>query len=587
MRGIDGSIIIDLGDGVQTTLSGSLSSLAISTLDENDTIYNLYPIKINEPPIITAGILDASIPDIKPIQAAKTNRRIMYLNGDGTIRIAAGRNITLKVEATQPNTLNVENGIPKIIPPQQSLIYTWRKDSVILSSENNAVESKYIINDNILVIQDVTITDSGLYSCDITNDIGTTASEDVELEILDVEADPFFQINHVSNPIAANGLDGWTNSVGSIEAKKLSKIPSQTYKEVNNTDYFGYTVDMFNPRPYQLNYVDIKNYNPTDLLANGGYFTRTKLNYFQNGELVTISAYQDIDMTDIQEYIQNSVYGVKGVRGIFTCYIGNAISRFLHNSGYTTITARNRKKARLGSNYNLGQSRLSLENMLRAGLPEINETIEVVIEEYNGNNRIPTSILDLESDVARRVSRISLLDPWTKVKNSTNNNDLFGRINQMATKLYGSNEDTKYTMGQYVEHNKVIINQLNFNTTKIRIRLNFTSADIRLSDLDPTFTENTDEIFDLISWQKPYKRNTSPLTQEGDFIYFSLSQLPKNQGKPITKFVSKNGVSRGLITGLNLNLIPLLDEKRNDYYTYNIGSVISNTQTKVPSTLII
>ena len=133
----------------------------------------------------------------------------------------------------------------------------------------------------------------------------------------------------------------------------------------------------------------------------------------------------------------------------------------------------------------------------------------------------------------------------------------------------------------------MIINQLNFNTTKIRIRLNFTSADIRLSDLDPTFTENTDEIFDLISWQKPYKRNTSPLTQEGDFIYFSLSQLPKNQGKPITKFVSKNGVSRGLITGLNLNLIPLLDEKRNDYYTYNIGSVISNTQTKVPSTLII
>ncbi len=303
--------------------------------------------------------------------------------------------------------------------------------------------------------------------------------------------------------------------------------------------------------------------------------------------LSDFSLTENEDEWDAIDQFQNSVYGVKGVRGIFTCYIGNAISRFLHNSGYTTITARNRKKARLGSNYNLGQSRLSLENMLRAGLPEINETIEVVIEEYNGNNRIPTSILDLESDVARRVSRISLLDPWTKVKNSTNNNDLFGRINQMATKLYGSNEDTKYTMGQYIEHNKVIINQLNFNTTKIRIRLNFTSADIRLSDLDPTFTENTDEIFDLISWQKPYKRNTSPLTQEGDFIYFSLSQLPKNQGKPIAKFVSKNGVSRGLITGLNLNLIPLLDEKRNDYYTYNIGSVISNTQTKVPSTLII
>jgi len=585
MRGIDGSIIVDLGDGKTTVISGSLSSLAISTLDENDTIYNLYPTKLNEPPIITTGILDASTPQIKPIQAAQLNRRVMYLNNDSTIRIATGESITLRVEAIQPSTLNVENGIPKVKPAQQDIVYIWRKDGITLTNELDNASPKYTINNNELLIQNIDIVDSGLYSCDVTNDIGITESEDIELEVLDVEANPFFQINHVVNPIAINGLDGWTESVGSIEAKTLSKIQSQTYKEITNTDYFGYTVDMFNPRPYQLNYSDVKNYSSNELLDNGGYFTRPKLNYFQNGELVTVSAYQDVDVQDIQEYIQNSVYGVKGVRGVFTCYIGNAISRFLHTTQYTTHTARKRKKSRFGNNYNLNQSRLSEENMLKAGLPEINEVIEVVIEEYNGNNIIPTSILDPQTNAVRRLSRISLLDPWTKVKNNTNNSNPFKRFDQMTTKLYGPDQDARYTMGQFVEHNKVIINQLNFNTTKIRIRLNFTSSDIRLSDLNPVFTQNTDEIFDLISWQKPFKQNTTPPITEGEFIYFYLTQQPRNQNKSISRILPKNGISRGLITGLNLNLIPLLDEKRSDHYIYNIGSIISNTQTKVPSTL--
>lgn len=557
MRGIDGRIIIDLDDDSDETIKTSLGSLSLSDVDENDTVYSLYPIQINQPPIITKGIQEASMPQIKPIIGVEPNRLVLYLSEDSTVRVNANQTITLRIEAIQPNILNVENGIPKLIPPAQGLTFTWRRDGVIIDSD-----STFTVGGNQLTINQITIDESGLYSCDVTNDIGTTSSDDIELEVVDATTDELFRVNHVVNPIGAEDLNGWTDSVGSIQVRNLSSIPSEEFKQTNKVDYFGYTTDMFNPRPEESPALDphndIINYTPTSLLVDGKYFTRNKINYIQNGEVNTISAYQDIDLTEAQDYIKNSVYGVSGVRAIFSCYIGNAVSRFLHALDYMAPTTRGRRVRLKGTpNYVENEPRLSRANMIRAGIPEINETIEVLLEEYSNNTRVPTTVLNTLTNQRSTVNRISIVDPWTRVKNKYKDvTNTLSRLDSIIKDVYKGDFNNYYTLGQYVELNTVVIDKLNFNTTKVRIRLNFTTNDIRLIDTFPPFTEETDELYDIISWQKPYRY---VFEEDGDTIRGRLARSPENDNKPLSTFIPKNGMSRGLVTGLNFTLVPLIN----------------------------
>lgn len=586
MRGIDGSVILDLGDGKNTTITKPLTSLPISTLNENDTEYNLYPTLLNEPPIITQGIQDASIPKIRPIQAVQPNIGSLYINADGTVRVALGNTVTLRINAEQPSVLNVENGVPKIIETQQRLTYVWRKDNNVISTQDPLPdEPGFIVNGNQLIIQNPDLTFSGLYSCDVLNDIGATSSEDVELEIVDVENEPLFRLNHVVNPIGRNGMDSWTNTVGQIQTRGFSNIPNEEFKQTNKPDLFGYTTEMLNPDPLDLYYGYVSNYNPYTLLTNANYFTRSNIDYFINGEVAIASCYQDIDLTDLQEYIQGSVYGVTGVTGVFTCYIGNAVSRFLHNKNFINPTTRRRK-----SKYKPGQPRLGLDNMRIAGLPEINETVEVIIEQYDKETLIP-SRYKIENGSIVRGPRITLLDPWRKALNAIDTNNLFQKVDTAASRLFGSTantrSDSRYTLGQFIQHNKVVIDPINFNTTKIRIRLNFRINDSRLVEDDTRFTENTSEIYDINSWQQPYEPSQSGgivVVPDSEYITSRESSRLRNQNRPISAFIPKNGMSRGLVTGLNFNVVPRFRGESNENTVNDIGSLISTRPVQVFTT---
>jgi len=578
MRSLDNRVILDLGDKINSTISGSLSSLAISQTDENDTTYTLFPTALNNPPIITNGIIDASTPQIKPIQAVDEGEYRLYINSDSTIRVIPGQNIKFKVEAIQPDTLNVENGIPRIIPARSSLTYLWRKDGVEIT---NSPSSSVIRNELVLINIDSTFT--GLYSCDVNNDISTTLSEDIDLEVVDIESNIHFLTNKVTNPFLLNGTDGWSNVVGEVQARQISKQPTQNFKIVSDIESFGYTTDMFYPRPYQLNFTDIEGYNINNLVNGGGYLSRQKINYAQNGETTIVSAYQDIDLTDIQEYIQNSIYGLKGVRAVFTCYIGNAVTRFIHSEYVANLKKRRNKKS-----YWLSKPRLSRENWLVAGPPEVNERVEVIIEEYDLDNRLRSRVLDLTTGNIREQSSIILLDPWTKAiqsnfgqkVSSESRGDKYDAAILASDELFG-NDESKNTLGQYIEHNKVVIDKLNFNTTKIRIRINFSMFDVRLTEMDDDFYSTSDELYDIVSFQKTWKTKTYEESAGDNYI---ANKMWPDKSKAIQKKIPKLGVSRGLVTGLNLNLIPLIEDGE-FYYTNNIGRLTSNTASFVPNTL--
>ena len=583
MRTLDNRAILDLGDTVNTTISGSLSSLAISQTDENNTTYALFPTALNSPPIITSGIADASTPQIKPIQAVDKGEYKLYVNSDSTIRAITGQTIKFKVEAIQPDTLNVENGIPRIIPARSRLSYLWRKDGVEITNSPSSSILRFIISGSELTLRDIDTTFTGLYTCDVSNDISTTISEDIDLEVVDLESDTYFVSNQITNPFLLNGTDGWTNVVGEVQARQISKQPTENFKIVNDIESFGYTTDMFYPRPYQLNFTDVEGYDINKLVDGGGYLSRQKINYYQNGETPVVSAYQDVDLTDIQEYIQNSIYGVKGVRAIFTCYIGNAVTRYIHSEYVASLERRRNKKS-----YWLAKPRLSRENWLVAGPPELNERVEVIIEEYNLDNRLRSQVLDLTTSNVQEQSSIILLDPWTKAIQSKygqkvspqSKGDNHDAIILASDELFQS-DSNKNTLGQYVEHNKIVIDKLNFNTTKIRIRINFYMFDARLTELDDNFYDSTTELYDIVSWQKTWKTKTY---EESADKYIQQEMWPIKT-TPIQKKIPKSGVSRGLVTGLNLNLIPLTDDNRDTYYTNNIGRLTNNTASFVPNTL--
>ena len=233
MRSLDNRLILDLGNNTNTRISGSLTSLEISEVDENDTIYALFPTTLNNPPIITGGIADASIPQIKPAQALNKNEYSLYVNSDSTVRVVTGETIKLRVEAIQPNTLNVENGIPKILPPRTRLDYLWRKDGVEIATTPSSNPSQYIVSENELTLSNIDLTFTGVYSCDVSNDISSTVSENIDLEIVDLESNDQFLTNRIINPFLLDGTNGWTSVIGEIQAKQLSKQPTENFKIVN------------------------------------------------------------------------------------------------------------------------------------------------------------------------------------------------------------------------------------------------------------------------------------------------------------------------------------------------------------------
>ena len=67
MKNIDGSLIGDLNNDEFTkyVTSSVFGLYPTSSINENNTVYDLFPAILNRPPIITNAISEASLPKIK------------------------------------------------------------------------------------------------------------------------------------------------------------------------------------------------------------------------------------------------------------------------------------------------------------------------------------------------------------------------------------------------------------------------------------------------------------------------------------------------------------------------------------------
>lgn len=573
MRYPNGTLIGDLDDNVSATTSSSLSIYKSSSIDENQTTYTLLPVIINEPPVITKTINEASNPSILSYsELYYGSKRALYVHPDGNIKILAGESFQLIMEAEQPQTLNVENGKPVIKPANVGVNYIWRRDGTIVSPQNSfGLASQVVIENNILTINSVQPEHAGTYTCEALNDAGTTISEPLTLEILILDYNALFYTNLIKNPIGADGVSDWNSSNNLLKSKPLSRVNSTEFLKPNNIDIFGYTVDMMHPQPQQLSSPVLKGPDYNALMSNpkASYFTRDSLFFEKKGGSFLVKAYQDIDLTDVEGLIKGGVLGVQGVRAVFSCYIGSAIPQYIPTRNMLTEDFGRKSE----NYYDLKKPRLSRENILKAGSPaNISETITVTLEEFDHGSQIASVVLDESSYRTTTVQQVQFTDPWKKRLPKYNNPDYRELLLSVTDELFLQNGLPVFTYGQYIEFNKVVLERLNKQTNKIRITMSFFTDDPRMYELWKEGIDQSPIVFETIQYQAPSIDNQfafGNIAQET--VEGLLRKRPDNQNKQLRDILPVANDPRGMVTGLNLVLLPIFDDKtKTDYLVKNL-----------------
>lgn len=643
MRNKDGSLIGDLSDNVSAMITGSLAASAISDVNENDTNYTLLPTIYNQPPIITKSLIEGTIPSTKnyPQTYRSTYPTIIdgqiiekeaniYKHLDGTIKVIVGTSFTITIEAKQPNTVNVENGIPKVIESTTGLTYAWFKDNVpIITSGVESTGMLIEVKENIVNIQNIHPLLGGDYICEVSNDVGTVVSDTLTIEVYDPNIDDFFNKNLIENPNGEEGTDGWIANNDDFITDNFTKTNTQQLLQPNRVDLFGYNPDTMHPRPYQINTGGIKNLNYIDSFINNKaatYFTRTKYEYEAKGGTFLVKAYQDVDVSDLDIFIRGGVYGVSGVRAIFGCYIGNAVNSFIP----TKELLEDPKKATSEKSYFMERPRISPENFVYAGSALKNkEQAYIIIEELSENAKVVSTLLREDNNnyyESIATEPIKILDPWSKRLNkyhteidwsnptttdaintqyyngqgalasrgleplqyfkdrsvgSASPADGTDAVLLTAEELYPDRYE-RFTYGQYVEFNKTILAKLNDKTTKIRITLNYETQDPRIFDKWKEALDATDKVLEFTNYQGYAESMKWGYTGRIDDI------IDKKDKASILQVYNLANSPRGMITGLNLSLIPILtfNKELTDSNTRILLSKNNNLKTILPRGLV-
>lgn len=636
MRTDNGKLIINLGDSVSEVVSGSFTALDKSTVNENQTEYALYPLELNDVPIITKNIYDASTPQILREEIALSipdDQKNMFLSQDGTVKVAVGASFTLSIEAQQPQVLNVENGVPIIKERDAELIYIWSKDgntipngtTYILEGGGNDADyeaaTAYIkAEGRNLIFFNTTANAAGNYSCEIRNDIGSVQSEPISIAVNDPLStfDAFFNKNLVQNPFGMDGDGGWTSIQGSVQTKEFVNIDTlgestDTLLKRPDQRIVGYTPNQFYPLPSNIRVLNVKNYDLYKI-TNGEakFFSRERLKSIYDSGIRTVAVYQDIDLADITDYIQGKVFGIDAIRLFFGAYIGNLLNRSFPQK---ELVPQSRRYLR--DFYYYGAPRVSVENFLWAGYMTKTETVKVILQELDGDVLLASKVI--EDGGIRSTQGIELKDPITKAFDTAWNENsvsvypidsykigytlkpqdpenvtlrayqlLHGTYSNLAATTIGdtipNSVDRYYTNGQYVEYNSVYLESLNKRTNKIRINLVFDINDDRLYEY---FDPAPNNILDVVTWDEP--RTRGRFWSQGKIPdsrpYYSIANNagenrvddPKQPNKPAEKVYLSGAESAPMVTGLGLSLHPVMTKTK---------SLIGDTPQRFTSSIV-
>ena len=587
MRTRAGKLIADLNDKIGAVASASLPVQQTSAIDENQTVYRLFPYELNDPPIFTENIFEASSPRIvSDLNYSSTNANVMYRDEENTVRVLVGTSFVFKVAAQQPNILNVENGVPIIYQPSEGLGYTWFRDGellddFLLETFIPTRKDKIEINEDQLIITYASPRMAGRYTCVVTNDIGSVTSEAIDLEIRNPNdpEDTFFKQNIIRNGFAQDSTSEWTVAIGDLTTNKFVSEETDIELKRPNGGIFGHSAGEIYPHPSNIKFEGVRNYKIANLLnKDAQYFTRGNLNHTINGGTRQAVMYQDVDLSDITDYISGRVYGCNGVRAYFGSIIGNALTKFIPTLDLLPPNLRHNPEF-----YYTGAPRISYENYALAGYGVCDEKVTITIQEYEGAT--PLTSLIYRNGNTERVSCIQLTDTLSRLRDSFDqfNEPVPSPITESITtvegipylptpltdtyparaqryiniykQLYMDKRENYYSYGQYADYQDAIIRVLNPNTNKIRITVKFELNDwAQHNEILPSVT--SDGILQMRTWSKPM---TKLLSREFDSDVWTLinqNTYDTFDNKPLSDIL-QTLEPHTMVTGLGLVLEPL------------------------------
>lgn len=595
----------------KSVIAPTAAPLPNTLLNENETEYDLLPTVINKPPVIIRSITEASSPQIKPYSAANASGDFMYIFPDGSVKVHKNTRIVLRVEAQQPDTFNVENGILVIKPSDAELVYQWYFNGELIGSAPGRE-----IDRNELVITNTTPFLAGNYTCTVSNDIGTTDGGSIELEVFNSNVDSLFYSNLIENGDGSDGTTGWNSINDGLVSREINNsIDGEVLKSIivdpmNQT--FTWTREMLYPAPYNLVYGPVRPpSNPANAILIGSenrfditnYFSRADYTYTVNGGLGVVKAYQDIDLSDaLEPHIKGAIYGISGLRGVFCAYLGNAIFNYEPTNEFVLPSERNRP-----SSYYLGAPRLSVENFSKAGPGFVAEKIYITVEEFENNQPIKSRIITRNGnqDVIS-TGVLTIMDPWSKRLPKYNNRVYypggFGYAvpdepslgDSRDAHLFVADEITpqyedRFTYGQYGELTKAIIERLNPRTNKIRITLTIEAPELgivlreRGDDRLPT---NTGKLWQYLPWQSTWpsrsfgSRNDDAYPNPKNAYNRVLTEY-RTDTADLEQRLPKIGESRAFASGMLFTLVPIYSGSRLGETEFDVSDILSQNDSGV------
>lgn len=561
-------------------------------LDENDTFYDLMPVIINQPPVIIKTLLEASLPPIRPVALADAVDGYMHESLNGTIKVQRGSSLTLKVEAQQPDVLNVENGLLVLKPANVELSYRWTSPTGITGNQPVDVlnsQTGVILDNNTISISNIQPEFSGYYTCIVSNDVGYTDAGAIIIEVFDANIDSLFYSNLIENPNADDSTDNWNSLDDSFTRKsfksaddddlgfKLKSIVSDPF----DANLMGWTTNMLDPTPFNLEAGFIRQVPPTPLEVDKNYFSRIPYTYTINKGKAVTQAYQDIDLSLLADHMKGAIHGIGGLRAIFCAYVGNGIFNYELNDEFILPDQR----SNTGSYY-LGAARLSMQNYTKAGPGFVKEKVTVTLEEYANNQPIKSRIMHGmdSSSGSIHIGTPTLQDPWTELlpkyrdriyyaggagitalPDGPSLGDSRDAHLFVADELMPDQEE-RYAYGQYAKFQKVVIDKLDYRTTKVRITITIEAPDLSLfmrdrgTDQIPT---DQGKLWEILPWTNTWPSRSFGLKNDDGYPKPSnpFNKIVYSNSKSKLSLIQKLpriGESRAMVTGLGFVIIPIV-----------------------------
>lgn len=517
---------------------------ATSSYDEDLTRYGLLPTDIyNRAPIIKRGI---------DIFHAKSDTLIECTPDEAsTIKVLSGETICFKIEATNTK-IHIENGILTEVSSSNSdlvpVTFTWMLNGEMIVDDNKfTIKGEY--PSSVLYLNTVDSTHSGLYDCQITNEFGSVVSFPITVEVVDYGEIDLILKNIIKNGCAKEDDMEWSVSSGNLAILDIFNDKQEKLTRREQDSLEGYVLTMFPPSSSKIYSLGNTPSVYNEIVDSNKYFSRD-LQYIEEGGAENTILYQDIDITDLFDYLNNKIIGVEGLGAKFMCFIGNAISyyKFRYNLDSDIIYDQ--------ANFT-GSNRFSPDNI---------EYYTLQIDEYV--NCKVQFLYNHEVLLEKTVS-----DPYKDAEYITDEQQQINLINKFRT--------TKGYYAQNIEKKIIQFEEIPKETTTIRIVLVFRHKGLILHATDNILDPNPQyqgSIFTYIQGtQFPSTYNVEKIQMEdagelrevmspfsngddsGKYMSFineanQLRELMKENGT--NRPMSLYGYSRNLVTGLNLFICP-------------------------------